>query len=1051
MEVRVIPKHKNRLAFYTRALYLVIPVIILILLIILSIFHEGFYTRYHLPFIFGTTVVLILFVYLGNFLVHREVSAHLTLLTESITTIDLISRPELYGIDRNDEIGILARTIVETHEIIRHQNSLKMENDKVMNERVRIILDSAPIMIDYCDENFNIIDCNQTAVDFYGYASKEDYCSDGACTILKSQPDGISSEECRIKHMSIAFEKGYNTFEFVDQKLNGETVYLEVACIRAKYNDIPVIIAYFNDITYIKENERITEHIQKALVRREELLRTVNQAASALLAVEDKNSFQKALIKSMEDVGRCLVVDRMHLIRTSTDEEGISMSIIGKWLSETGKKEPFTDFNRKFPHGAFKKFEELVSERGFFSGLVSELPHEEQNFGNPFGTTKSTAIIPLILDEQLWGVCTIDDCTNERDFSEDEVNIVRSAALMTVSTFRRIEQEAEMHRIEIAEESSKAKSRFLARMSHEIRTPISTVMGVSEIQLQSTNLSPQIEEAFAKIHSSASLLLGIVNDILDHTKIEAGKMTIQHEKYNIASVISDVAQLYIVHLGSKNIKFSIHVDENLPYSLIGDVLRIEQVINNLLSNAFKYTEAGFVELSLYCQNVDGDDNSITLIVTIRDTGLGMTPEQLKDLFAEYTRFHELETRAIVGTGLGMSIVHSLVQLMEAKLDITSEVGKGTLVVVSIPQKKAGKHVLGREAALRLQQFEAYVQTAAKKFNFVPEPMPYGSVLVVDDIDANLYVANGLLAFYDLNVETCSNGHEAIDKISKGKVYDVIFMDQLMPGIDGTETMIRLRKMGYTQPIVTLTANALIGQAEQFIEMGFDGFISKPIQTSHLNSILTKYIRDKQPLEVTEAARAKKRQQKSTKPNVETQDNINDYLSSNESREKLRLDFAKNQKNSFINICEALDSGDIKTAHRLAHSLKGVAGLINEHPLVIASEIVEHLLQDEKIPTQDQLSAIEYELTRVLDDIGKPEATLPSASTKEFTKTDKNNALTIFNELEKLLKHHNADSLNFLDKLRLIPETAVLNKQLEDYDFGAALVTLGVLKSIFEDL
>jgi len=1020
------------------------------LLIVIANHHEGFYARNHLIFIAGTIVVLMISVFVGNLLVRCLILTPLSKLTESVASVSnlcLTNEAEIYGVSRDDEIGYLARTILETHEILKHQKSLIMATEQIMNERVRLILDSAPIMVDYCDENFNIIDCNQTAVDFYGYSSKQDYCADGVGTVVESQPDGICSEECRKMHMSIAFEKGYHAFEFVDQKLNGEIVHLEVACVRAKYDDVHVVIAYFNDITHVKESERVTEHIQKALVHREELLRTVNQAASALLAVEDKNSFQKALLKSMEDVCRCLGVDRMHLIRTHIDDDGVGMTVIGRWLSETGKNYPLTDFNQKFPHGAFQKFEDLVAEKGFFSGVVSKLPAEEQSFGNPFGATKSTAIIPLILDEQLWGICTIDDCTNERDFSEDEINILRSAALMTASTCRRIEQEAEMHRIELAEESSMAKSRFLARMSHEIRTPISTVMGVSEIQLQNTNLSPQIEEAFAKIHNSASLLLGIVNDILDHTKIEAGKMTIQHEKYDVASVISDVAQLYIVHLGSRNIKFSMHVDENLPASLIGDVLRIEQIINNLLSNAFKYTEAGSVELSLYCQDDEQDDNNTTFIIVIQDTGLGMTPEQLKDLFSEYTRFHELETRAIVGTGLGMSIVHSLVQLMEAKLDIKSEVGKGTHVVVSIPQKKAGTQVLGREAALRLQQFEAYIQRAAKKFNFVPEPMPYGKVLVVDDIDANLYVANGLLAFYDLNVETCTNGHEAIEKIKQGNVYDIIFMDQLMPGIDGTETMTRLRKMGYTQPIVTLTANALIGQAEQFIEKGFDGFISKPIQTSHLNSILTKHIRDKQPLEVIEAAKAEKR--KNAVPTIPTLDNINDYLSSSKSREKLRLDFAKNQKNSFVNICKALDSGDIKTAHRLAHSLKGVAGLISEHVLVKVAEEVEHLLQDGKLPTKDQLSAIEHELAHVLEDIGKPEVILPAASTKKDF--DKESAFVVFNKLEKLLKIHDADSLSFLDELRLIPETAVLCRQLEDYDFGAAAVTLEVLKAVFDDL
>ena len=958
----------------------------------------------------------------------------------------------------DEEIGILRSAslmIASVYNRIEQATTI-MRHEQDISERVRLMFDSAPIMIDYCDENFNIIDCNQTAVDFYGYTDKEDYLADTNGTLLEFQLDGTPSEMSRIEHMSIAFEKGYHTFEFMEQKLSGEVVYLEVVCIREEHNELPVLIAYFKDITQIKENEIARERMHEALMHRETLLRVVNQAATALLAVENIGSFEEALLQIMDDIGRCLNVDRMHLLHTHSDDEGVMMNVIGKWLSETGAKYPQTDFNRKFPHGVFHKFETLVAEKGYFSGLVSELPSEEQAFGNPHGVTKSTVIIPLLFDEKLWGVCTIDDCTNERDFSHDEINILRSSALITASTYRRIEQAleikaaeekerkalAEMHRIELAEESSMAKSRFLARMSHEIRTPISTVMGVSEIRLRDTNLSPQIEEAFAKIHNSASLLLCIVNDILDHTKIEAGKMAIMQEEYNVASVISDVAQLHLVHLDNNDIAFRMAVDENLPVSLIGDALRIEQVINNLLSNAFKYTETGSVELSLRCSNDEEDDSIVMFVVSIRDTGLGMTPEQLNDLFAEYTRFHELETRAIVGTGLGMSIVHSLVQLMNAKLDIESEVGKGTNVIVSIPQKKVGNQVLGREAALRLQQFDAYTHTAAKRFNFVPEPMPYGRVLVVDDIDANLYVAKGLLAFYDLSIETCNNGYDAIEKIQQGNGYDVIFMDQLMPGIDGTETMMRLREIGYTRPIVTLTANALIGQAELFMQKGFDGFISKPIQTSHLNSILKKFIRDRHPVEVHEAAKNSKAE--SASPT--NKESINYYLSCDELKEKLRSDFAKNQKNSFGDICKALNAGDTKTAHRLAHSLKGLAGLIEENSLMQATEIVEHSLQNGEMPTEYQLSAIEIELTRVLRDIVKPQTVLIPTNI-DF---DKDSAFALFDKLQKLLASQNADSLDFLDELRTLPQSAVLCRQIENFDFKAALETLAVLRIVIEE-
>jgi len=395
---------------------------------------------------------------------------------------------------------------------------------------------------------------------------------------------------------------------------------------------------------------------------------------------------------------------------------------------------------------------------------------------------------------------------------------------------------------DVANANSKAKSRFLARMSHELRTPITAVMGISEIQLQSSNLPPAIEASFAEIYNSSQFLLSIMNDILDFSKIEAGKLTLVKDEYEVKSVINDVAHLQTVYSDSKDIKFLMSIDENLPTHLVGDAMRIEQIISNLLSNAFKYTDAGTVEFSLKSEKSKTNHDILTLIITIRDTGLGMTTGQLRDLFAEYARFHEKETKYIVGAGLGMPIVYNLVQLMHAKIEINSEVGKGTTVVVYIPQKITNNEVIGKEEAARLQQFESGHRS--KRLAFTPEAMPNGSVLVVDDIETNLYVAKGLLELYGIKTKTCTSGQEAIELIKQGNIFDIVFMDEMMPVMSGTETMNALRQMGYKQPIVALTANAMIDQAEEFIRNGFDGFISKPIQSKQLNAILQKYVRDK---------------------------------------------------------------------------------------------------------------------------------------------------------------------------------------------------------------
>ncbi|MCL2356806.1 MAG: response regulator [Defluviitaleaceae bacterium] len=396
-----------------------------------------------------------------------------------------------------------------------------------------------------------------------------------------------------------------------------------------------------------------------------------------------------------------------------------------------------------------------------------------------------------------------------------------------------------------AEESSRAKTRFLARMSHEIRTPISAVLGISEIQLRTKVMPPQTEDAFVKIYDSSKTLLSIVNDILDFSKIESGKMSILVDEYYVASLVSDVAQLHQVYSETGNVAFKMRIDENMPVILLGDVLRVKQIINNLLTNAFKYTSSGSVTVALNCETTDAD--GLTLVICIHDTGMGMPAEQIEEMRSrEFIRLHEKERPFVGGTGLGIPIVFSLVQAMDAHIDIKSEVGMGTRAVVRIPQKSAGSKVLGKEMADKLQNFEAGTWSSLKEFGFVPEPMPYGKVLVVDDVDVNLYVAEAMLEFFSLNTETVKSGQAAIDKIERGNVYDIIFMDHMMPEMDGIQATKKMREMGYTRPIVALTANALKGQAEMFMNNGFSGFLSKPLEINNLNSYLIRFIKNNHP-------------------------------------------------------------------------------------------------------------------------------------------------------------------------------------------------------------
>jgi signal transduction histidine kinase len=439
-------------------------------------------------------------------------------------------------------------------------------------------------------------------------------------------------------------------------------------------------------------------------------------------------------------------------------------------------------------------------------------------------------------------VSVIDD-TNSRRVKvygterSDEIGLLSN----TISDMLGKMEKANERILELLEKRNEAKSRFLARMSHEIRTPITAVMGTSEVQLRGREMPAHTEEAFIKIYEASKMLLNIVNDILDFSKIESGKMSLHMTEYDVANLANDVSQLHLVYLDNKNISFRIFVDEALPVTLMGDSLRIRQIINNLLTNAFKYTESGTVDLSLLCHE-NPADGFISLFISVKDTGMGMSTEQIDELqngSGEYLRLHENEKPFISGTGLGLPIVYSMVQLMNADIKMNSITGMGTHITISIPQEATTTETIGKELAEKLQKFEVEITTDA--INFKPKQMPHGKVLVVDDVDTNLYVAEAMLQSFGLSIELAESGKQAIEKIKQGNTYDVIFLDHMMPEMDGIEVAKILRDTGYSRPIVALTANAIKGQAEIFMENGFSGFMSKPIDIKILNSYLTRFV------------------------------------------------------------------------------------------------------------------------------------------------------------------------------------------------------------------
>ena len=426
--------------------------------------------------------------------------------------------------------------------------------------------------------------------------------------------------------------------------------------------------------------------------------------------------------------------------------------------------------------------------------------------------------------------------------------------LDTLVRQRTIELEYEIDQREAAEKeaiaSSKAKSQFLANMSHEIRTPLNVIVGLSDLTMEENNLSKNVSENLHKISSAGSTLLSIVNDILDYSKIESGKLDINPEEYYTTSLLNDVITLMVTRIGEKPVNFRLNISDDLPGKLYGDELRVKQIFNNLLSNAIKYTDKGIIELTV---NASRDKKNVWLEIIVSDTGIGIKQENAEKLFTDYYQVESKANRKKEGSGLGLSITKKLAQMMDGEINVQSEYGKGSVFSVRIRQTYIDYSIIGREAAENLRSFRYTSDKSKSGKKFVRSDLSYAKVLVVDDMQTNLDVAAGLLLKYKMQVDCALSGKEAIDKIrlietQNIQVYNAIFMDHMMPGMDGIETAKAIRELGteYTKkvPIIALTANAIQGTDELFLSNGFQAFLSKPIDVKLLDAAVQKWIRDK---------------------------------------------------------------------------------------------------------------------------------------------------------------------------------------------------------------
>ncbi|MCL2002424.1 MAG: ATP-binding protein [Oscillospiraceae bacterium] len=580
--------------------------------------------------------------------------------------------------------------------------------------------------------------------------------------------------------------------------------------------------------------------------------------------------------------------------------------------------------------------------------------------------------------------------------------------------------ETQQRELETAMESAKAanraKSDFLAKMSHEIRTPMNSIMGFAELALESDTVS-SFKEYLSKITDSARWLLNIINDILDISKIESGKMELENVPFSLYEIFLRCQSVILPSVKEKNLDLRVYAEPLIGRKTLGDPVRLYQALMNLLSNAVKFTNSGTVALSSAIKA--SGNGSVTIYFEVKDSGIGMNAEQVDRVFDPFIQADSSTTRNYGGTGLGLAITKNIVDLMGGVLEVESVSGKGSMFHFEIVFDTV-------DSDDSLPAHTDYANIEKPSFDAL--------VLVCDDNPMNREVICEHLARVGVRAVTAENGKEGVEMTAARaerdeKPFDLIFMDMFMPVMDGIEAATKITELKTGTPIVAMTANIMASELERYKHHGMPDCLGKPFTSQELWRVLLRYL-----------------------PPAPEPDG-DGWTCDDDLQEKLRISFFKSNQTAHADIAEAVEAGDIKLAHRLAHTLKGSAGLLGIAGLQDAAAEVEALMDVEDGKVSDPRDAgssaaytskmrlLETELEIALDDlrplIGEPEKAHADMSAEQV--------LALFDTLGPMLEHINPESADLLDEVRAVPGTEKLARLVEMYDFEAAVKELAEIR------
>jgi len=678
-------------------------------------------------------------------------------------------------------VGFSYRYIVYFNDM-SEVHELKAEAE-VANERMRLMLDTMPHQANFINREFKVIESNLQTVKIFGASNKSDYMEEFFDYAPEYQPDGRLSIEVAREVIQKAFDDGYYRLEYVRQTKKGELIPCDVVLNRVNCMGDEYVIAYGYDLREVKiaqaEADTVREQMQLML---------------------DSNPMICILRDGNNNILNC---------------NQVAIDIFGF----ADKADLMKNYHKIYPEyqpdgqNSLKKASEILEE--LHSGEAGAVRLSEWIFRTLKGEPLPAEVMMLRI---MWN-----DEIRILSYSKDLREAKAKEAELKELT--RKERESVL-KIEAANAANEAKSQFLAHMSHEIRTPMNAVLGMSDLLLQE-KLSQRQFRYVGDIKTAAMALLDIINDILDVSKIQAGKLGLNPVHYDFTTLIDHLSSIAQFLIGDKNILFRLEVQDHETMCLYGDDVRLRQALLNLVGNAIKFTEKGMVQLS-----VSHTDKEIQ--IDISDTGIGIEADKMPALFDAFEQFDEQTYRNVKGTGLGLTITKAIIEMMEGTISAESEYGQGTTFHVTIPL------VPGDEALIQRADIKETALNA-----------PDAWILVVDDNQINLNVATGLLHLYNIQTDTAKSGKEAIEKIQRNK-YDIVFMDHMMPEMNGIETTKAIREMGIDIPIIALTASAVTGAREIMLEAGMSDYLAKPIIKFELNQILKQWIPEEKLLEPTQS-------------------------------------------------------------------------------------------------------------------------------------------------------------------------------------------------------